>query len=261
MIPLLLALAGCGEDCGGQEACETDGRTWYALPPEGWDGSSALPMVLLAHSYRATPNQFMGDEAVVQAFSDGGVLLVLPRAEDGVWAVNQGGGEAEDIAFIETVLDEVDQRWPLDHGRQVVSGFSIGASLAYVLACERAERFSAAYPLSGGFWEPLPTSCAGPPIALGHEHGAADEVWPLEGRAFDADTAQGSAPGSAALLREASGCSETSTQETIDGLTCTVWSDCEDGVVSRFCLHEGRHQRAEGWVERLLAFSLAFTRE
>ncbi len=249
ILSLLLACGPCGDD----RACKVGDREFYALPPEGWDGQSALPVVVFAHGYHSSPEKYMGKEEVVRGFSDGGALLVLPEAIAGEWSVNAGGGSEEDLDYIAEVMQAAGERWPLDDTRRVVGGFSVGASFAYVVACARPDLFTGAAPRSGGFWEPMPEGCEGP-VTVSHEHGSADQTWPMEGRELWEDAIQGDAKESFALLLQSSGCSGDAREEAVDDLSCAVYEGCTDGRVQRFCMHAGEHQLWEGWVQRLLQF-------
>ena len=106
------------------------------------------------------------------------------------------------------------------------------------------------------FWEPIPESCAGP-VDLWHEHGTADEVFPMEGRPIGS-AHQGSVEESLAVFRDAAGCAvDPDRTEEVDGLTCEVWSSCDAGVEQRLCLHDGGHMTVSGWVERSHAWDHA----
>lgn len=234
--------------------CLGEDRVYYALPPAAWDGESTLPAAVFAHGYRSSATGYVNNGDVVQAFSDAGVLLLLPEAENGVWAVNAGGDYSSDIDYLVAMLEHAEERWPMDPARRVLGGYSIGASFAYVGGCERPDLFSGLNPVAGGFWEPIPETCLGP-ISVNHEHGSADQTWPLEGRPIGSDAVQGGAQESFQRMLEASGCdTAVTTSETVDNLSCTVYSSCESGKILRFCLHENGHSREPGWPERLIAF-------
>lgn len=252
----LLWLAACSGPCGGDQPCTVGDRTYYALPPEGWDGESALPTVIYAHGYGGSPHQYYSDPEVVSAFSDAGVLLLLPEAQGRGWSTNEGGDASEDLDFMADMLDDVVQTWPTDPDRRVMSGFSIGAAMAYAVACYEADLFSAAYPMSGGFWAPLPAECDGPPIRLGDEHGMEDGTWPLGGRELWEGAVQGDPIASFDLLLDMDGCTGEPIETFMDEFSCAEWTSCDGGVVARFCFHDGKHQRMDGWEQRLISFSM-----
>ncbi len=261
MSPLiLLSLCACERPAEVLSYTVDLGR-YYALPPAGWDGRSALPMALHFHGWTGSPAQYYNSEEVTGAFSDAGILLLLPEGIDGTWTVdNMGleGSDRDELAFVAQVMDDAARRWPIDPERVYASGFSLGASLAHTVACEQGgDRFTAVSPMSGGFWEPLPGACAGGAIPICHVHGTADTTWPMEGR----EVSEGSVVGTQvpieediALWRAHDGCSDRSRVEIQGPLTCTIWDDCAEGSAVELCTHDGGHERIEGWAERAIAW-------
>lgn len=179
------ALPACGDGpCGEEEACEVDAGRYYAVAPAGWDGETKLPVLVLAHGYQGSPEGFLRSPGVTGPASDFGVLLVLPEGMDATWSVSNTGlieNGRDEVAFIGAVLDDVETRWPVDTSRVYMSGFSLGASLTYDIACQMGDRFAAAAPTAGGLWDPMPATCPSAPLPLCHIHGNNDITWPIEG--------------------------------------------------------------------------------
>lgn len=259
---ILAALLACHRwPCGEDRPCTLPNGTYYAELPASWNEEDALPVVVFAHGYHQSAETYFGDPDVLSAFSDAGVLLLLPEGIDESWSVGPDGLARDDIAFFDDVLADAAQIWPVDPTRVYASGFSLGGSMAYYLGCERAETYAGLYSISGSFWQPVPTDCAGPPLAVGHEHGYNDETWPLYGRQFSEDQGQCSVEEAVALLRAHNGCAEEVQMISLDALGCAVWTDCADGSEVRLCMHDGGHSRRSGWVGRLVSFLLRFDRE
>ena len=82
---------------------------------------------------------------------------------------------------MDAVRADMLQRWPVDTKRLLVSGFSIGGTMAWDLACYRGGDYTAFAPVSGAFWDPLPERCT-TPVNLLHTHGTADDVVPMGGQ-------------------------------------------------------------------------------
>src|SRR5262249_47734669 len=55
----------------------------------------------------------------------------------------------DDVAFLNSVLDDLAGRFPVDGRRVFATGFSNGASMTFRLAAERAERLAGVAPVSG----------------------------------------------------------------------------------------------------------------
>jgi len=235
--------------CGGAVDCSTSLGAFQVWEPEGWSGE-ALDVLVYFHGYEGEPAQYSGSESRMEDFSDAGVLLVLPYGEGGSWdpsgAWGGGGDRRDDMDFYREMVEHVQAWWPT--ARLWVSGFSLGASMAYQAACE--EDLDAAVGTSGGFWEPLPTRCDAGKVPFRHEHGTADSTWPLEGRTFSGGATQGAAVDMVAFWREHNGCAETEVAYDDEPLACLRWS-CDQETVVDYCLHDEGHKRPSGWIGRL----------
>lgn len=259
-----LALTGCGR-CGDEDACTVDLGRYFAVLPEGWDGESDLPVVLLAHGYEGSPEGYLRAPGIMDPSSERGVLLILPEGADATWSVRNTGleeNQRDEMAFVDEVLDDVESRWPVDVDRVYATGFSLGGSLVYDLACQRGDRFAAAAPTSGGFWEPLPDDCPSDPIPICHIHGENDLTWPIEGGRELAESGNvgthASIADDVAFWRAHNECDDVTEDRSMDPLTCTVWTGCEAEVGA--CTHTGGHEQFDGWIERELDWLLAFSR-
>ncbi|MFT5682160.1 MAG: polyhydroxybutyrate depolymerase [Myxococcota bacterium] len=262
----ILMLTGC-QKCDIGEACRVDDGRYFVMSPTGWDGEQPLPMLLHAHGWGGSPEVYL-DRADIQATLDTHqILLVLPEGKDATWSIDHmglvGNGRSE-VAFIDDVLADAQSRWPIDDSRIYVSGFSLGASLVYTLACERGDVFAAAAPVSGGFWMPLPESCSAPTIPICHIHGNNDPTWPIEGgRVLALGPEEGthaSVEDDVAFWRTHNACTETAIERTADVLTCTTWSECEDDVFVELCTHGGGHEQFENFLEREVEWMMQYSR-
>ena len=248
MLWLLAGLVGCAP-CGGDGAmCPVASGKYAAWAPRR--AGEPLPVLLFFHGYNGDPGT-IASTATLDALDEEGMLLIAPEGIDQSWNLWSQPEERDEAAFVADVLADVRQRWAVDDSRIYISGFSIGGSMANILACAHGDTYAATAPFSGTFWEPMPEACDAPPMPLRHVHGTEDTTWPMAGRAFSADMAQGAVEDGVAVWRAHNGCTETSTQVTEGTLTCTVWSDCT-GEAVRLCLHDGGHIRPSGWAADLL---------
>ena len=241
--------------CGGTERCEVEGGYYLASPPPGWDGRSALPVVVFYHGWNASPEGMFRNKAMLGALHRRGVMFVAPWARRGYWR-QIGAGRAEsgrdELAYTRAVLADLKRRFPVDESRLLASGFSRGASTVWNLACYGAELFTAFAPIAGGFWNSTPETCPAGPVNLRHIHGAADRVV-----AFDVVGIYNSMPipEGMALLRRQNGCRPDPDPDPASGAeqaqaryTCTRWSACRSGRVLDQCLHPGGHSIPAEWV-------------
>ncbi len=219
--------------------------------PKAWDGRSTLPAVVFLHGHMGSAADIMADTALAAELDGLGVLFVAPDGIGRSWSF-QGKltGPRDDIEFLEGVAEDVARRYPVDRDRLVASGFSVGGSMVWYLACQGRGRFAAYAPVAGAFWVPEPQNCPAGPQNLRHVHGTADAVVPLTGRRVGSGFVQGDLSRSIATWRRVNGCSLPPVETTSGGLVCQTWnaSDCASRRDLQVCLHDGGHVVPSGWI-------------
>ncbi|WP_293854870.1 PHB depolymerase family esterase [uncultured Alsobacter sp.] len=246
--------------CPGAEPCHVEQGTYRLRLPQGWDGKTALPVLVFMHGYRGSADEIAGDVMLAEELDRRGMALVAPQgaAADRRGASWSFPGKAEtgrdDVAFIESVVGDVAKRIPVDRKRLIASGFSVGGSMTWYLACQGHGLFAAYVPVAGAFWVPEPTDCTAGPQVLRHVHGLNDPMVPMMGRALGGPTSsvrQGEVRKGMATWRRVNGCpNEPTRHETVEGLDCDVWdgSACRSGKALMLCLHAGEHEIEARWV-------------
>ncbi|NQW08590.1 MAG: hypothetical protein HQ481_01720 [Alphaproteobacteria bacterium] len=244
---------------------EIGDRSYVAHVPPDWDGTKPLGVVVFFHGFGQRGMTVMKNKSTLEAFSRANVLVVAPDGQgnaDGQrrrWR-HQGAPYFErlldDDTFIETVLADVAARWPIDARRRWASGFSIGGSMAWHMACFRADLFSAFIPVAGAFWRPHPETCPAGPVAIRHTHGTSDTVVPMTGRVIREVYRQGDVREGIAFWRRQNGCAaEPSRIEHAEQLRCEVWADCGSHREVQLCLHDGNHGIPKGWAPAAIAWA------
>lgn len=240
--------------CGLPDPCAVEDGDYFAALPAGWDGKSPLPMVLYFHGWNSSGTAVLKNRTLVQGFTGRGALLIAPNGRRKTWAHGGSPSSARDeIVFVDALMADVRERWPLDETRLWVTGFSQGGSMAWDVACYRGDRFSAFFPISGGFWRPHPEACPAGPVNLRHVHGTSDSVVPMAGRPIGSTWQQGDIEEGMGLWRANNGCQAAPARTEINGAgRCRVWSGCASGKELQLCLHDGGHTRRKGWIDRAL---------
>ncbi len=253
VVILALVSAGCAKPaCGdGETTCAVEGGSYLALlPPEAAEGP--LPLALLLHGYSSSAEGILAKADLAEVFGAAGFLLVAPRGIDATWVLPgspeaEDGGGRDDMAFLDAVVADVDQRWPIR--RRLLGGFSHGSAAANVYACGGSTSWDALLSVSGTFWEPMPDRCAAA-LPVRHSHGTADQTWPQEGRRFSPAVKQGDVWEGMAVWAATAGCAAAPVEEQRGPTTCTVWPGCN----LELCLHDGVHEWPEGEAARQLAW-------
>lgn len=161
---------------------DVDGTArWYTRYVPSTGGAAPLPLVVDLHGY-------LSGSAGQAAISD---LAATAEEQGFVLATPQGNGDLpywnavphdelpDDIAFIEAVIDDVGAATCIDPRRVYVDGFSNGAFLASLVACQLSDRVAAVAAVSG---LQVPEGCdpARPVPVLGI-HGTADRFVSIDG--------------------------------------------------------------------------------
>lgn len=236
--------------CDAATPCRVADGTYLAVPPPGWDGRSPVSATIFFHGYGGSAANVVADTRFVDAFAREGVLLIVPDGANRTWSHVGSPSQARDeLAFMDAVMADAAERWPIDRHRTLVTGFSQGGSMVWDLACYRGNDYGAFAPVAGGFWQPLPAACPSGPVLLHHIHGTADTVVPMTGRAIREVYRQGDILAGISLWRTHNECANAAVRTSADGgLQCTVWSGCSAGGEVRLCLHPGGHVFPVEWI-------------
>ena len=258
-LALLLAATAQAAACPGAEPCHVAGGSYHAVPPPGWNGTTPLPVLLYYHGYRQSGAEVIGNPDVAGPAATAGVLLVAPNGIGGSWAhVGSPSSARDEMAFLDTMLADLERRFPIDTARLWVSGFSQGGSMAWDVACYRGDRFAAFFPAAGAFWRPQPERCPAGPVDIMHAHGRDDPVVPMTGRPIRQVFHQGDVARGIELWRRADGCpAEPDRTAMVGPAHCRIWSACESGRAVGLCLHDDGHMVPDGWLAWALARAAA----
>jgi polyhydroxybutyrate depolymerase len=165
-------------------------RKYLVHVPASYDGSQPMPLVLCLHGgggdigfarrmFRL--NEKADKEGFIVAYPNGS-----GRLGDHIltWNAEECCGYAEahridDVGFLRDFLHYVESEYSIDKRRVYVVGFSLGAMMAYRLACEMPEEFAAFAVVSGSMngKEPQPKA----PISGLIIHGKKDKHVPMAG--------------------------------------------------------------------------------
>lgn len=129
------------------DAAGTD--RWYLRNiPAAYDGSTPMPLVVDIHGYAEGAVLHARMSAFGELGEREGFVTVFPHGQGSPphWNANLG---TDDVELMGTLLDRIEAELCIDRARVYVAGFSNGAFMASVLACEYADRIAAVAPLAG----------------------------------------------------------------------------------------------------------------
>ena len=212
-------------------------RSYLLYVPLGISGPAPLVMVFHGGGGRA---QGIVRSTGMNALADSSHFVVAypqgvgRRGGRGTWNIGgpNSASDADDIAFVQAMLADIERGNPIDRRRIYATGESMGGVFAYRLACEMSDTFAAIAPVAATMVEP---NCAPrSPVAVLHIQGTADENIPLNG-GTGAMTGMGrdwpSPRGAVDFWARADGCAPTvsSRQDGAD-TTCRTHTACRSTV-------------------------------
>lgn len=249
-------LSGVGQaqnnNCTGDTICEIGERGYHALPPDGWDGTSTLPVLIHFHGWGRQGPVAINHKQIGSATSKSGVLLIAPNGLGKSWDFWKAG--SRDTIFAKAVLDDVAKRFPIDRKNLMVSGYSWGSSMAWRFACEAGDEVGVLLGISGTFYDQT-ENCETGAVEVRHVHGLKDTVMDFP------YGANGEKTGPVRLWRRINGCNDKADQnanwETEQKFERYQWKTCSSGKSVTLDVHDGGHWIAKGWLEQQLKELLA----
>ncbi len=235
------ALWACGQDSD----CVVENGTYrIALP----DGDGPFPAILFFHPYQGTAAAVMRNGALLGQAAERGIAVIAPQGIGNSWSFpGSPEQDRDEFAFVDALVADIADRFPIDMDRIMVSGFSVGGSMAWNVACYRGSYFAGFAPVAGDYWNPVPEDCPSPMPVLMHVHGTADRTVPIRGRAI-ANSRQSDLHESLAQWERQGNCKLPDTTRQ-DGLLACQRAVCGEGLLE-LCLHDGGHSIRTEWVIR-----------
>lgn len=179
---------GPGGQGGGEGGAAPIGgdRPVDVFVPSSYDGTTAVPLVILLHGYSASGNiQELYFKLQNQA-EEKGFLYVHPDGlkdaqNNQYWNATDaccdfGGSGVDDSGYLASLVDEISAQYAVDSKRVYFVGHSNGGFMSYRMACDHADKIAAIVSLAGAM--PFDTSVCQPsgPVAVLQIHGTADDT-------------------------------------------------------------------------------------
>lgn len=166
-------------------------RPYQHRVPSRYDGTHALPLVVLLHGYCASgaaQSSYFGFDSLYEsrgflyAFPDGTPDVMTCRFWNATGACcDDYHAGIDDVGYLTALIDDMSSRYRVDPQRVFLVGHSNGGFMAHRMACDRAARVAAIVSLAGAVWLD-PARCAPTePVAVLDAHGTADEIIAFNG--------------------------------------------------------------------------------
>jgi len=213
-------------------------RSYRLFVPAGYDGRTAIPLVLELHGSGGTSDGQARTSGFDEVAAREGFAVASLQADGGRWNVPVDGNRPDDVAYVSDVIDHVAARLCTDATRIYATGFSGGGRMSSLLGCKLNTRIAAIAPVSALRW---PAPCGGRPIPVLTFHGLADPQNPYAGKAEGrgAEWLE-SVPEALAGWAQHNGCSPDATLDDPPGPLSTMsYANCREGAEVRLIRIDG----------------------
>jgi polyhydroxybutyrate depolymerase len=215
-------------------------REYFIHVPESDADSAPMPLVLSFHGYTSTAETNLGYTGLQPFAESEKFIVVYPQgtvlASTGETHWNSGGSDnksgADDVGFVETLLDQLEETQNIDTDRIYAIGMSNGGMMSYLLACRLSQRIAAITSVTGSMTVDSATCTASRPVSVMQIHGVEDRVVP-----FDGNGDFPSIPKTVEFWAESNGCVGDPKESNIADITGdghggvrTQYLDCSQGV-------------------------------
>lgn len=269
----VLSLPACAGAAGeplrpGQQALQLESggmaRSFLLHLPPGHDASRRWPLVIMLHGMGGTGANAVRETGWSALADSEGFMVAYPnasrpdpaapaslRSNAPAWADGSGRfhvarTHVDDVSFIRALIDRLIDEHGADRQRIYVTGFSNGASMAFRVGVELADKVAAIAPVAGAFW--LDDMRPQRAVSLFYISGTADPLNPLDGgypKMAWGGREQGGrrkAPVMTAIEAWAAalGCSKpAASDEQIDGVRTRTFDSCRQDAEVKVVTVEG----------------------
>lgn len=161
-------------------------RTYLVHVPKDCDLKQPTPVVLALHGAAMNGSMMVWFSGLNKTADKEGFIVVYPSGTGlGPFLTWNAGGlfkgmgsQADDVAFISKLLDELGTMANVDTKRVYACGMSNGAMMCYRLAAELSDRIAAIAPVAGTI--AIEESKPERPVPVIHFHGTKDNLVPFD---------------------------------------------------------------------------------
>ncbi len=158
-------------------------REYLLFVPSSVESTTPAPVILDFHGFNSSATHEFEQSGFVPVAESLGTIMVYPKGTEvngaAHWNVGgfTAGSTANDVEFVDVLLDTLMAQYNIDSSRVYATGFSNGGFMALRLACELSHRIAAVASVAGGIAPEIAAECAPQrPIAMMQIHGSDDEV-------------------------------------------------------------------------------------
>ncbi len=159
-------------------------REYILYVPASYSGSEFVPLLFNFHGAGGTADDQMEWGDFRSIADTAGFLIVHPQGTGpGIW--NIGAGQADDIGFVEAMIDSIAAEYTINLDRVYATGKSLGGFFSIHLAGQLSEKIAAVASVSGTMTQgTYDASAPTRPTPVMQIHGTDDSLVPYDGNPF-----------------------------------------------------------------------------
>jgi len=160
-------------------------RSYIVYKPASYNPGTPVPLVFVLHGFTQSGQSIMNVSAFNSVADTANFIIVYPNGFSNAWntyANIPGASTANDIGFIEALIDTVSANYSIDQNRIYSCGFSAGGFMSHLLACKSSRCFAAIASVAGTMTDSVYNSCV-PSYNLSvlQIHGTSDAIVSFNG--------------------------------------------------------------------------------
>jgi polyhydroxybutyrate depolymerase len=170
-----------------ERASDDRARSYIVYAPPSYDADQPMPAVILLHGRPDNASGMALTTEMNAVAARRGFIVVYPDGVNNEWnAIHDLTGRRsvapqDDIAFLETLMEDLRVDLNIDPRRMYVGGFSNGGFMTLRMACSSSGHFAAFASVGAELYTALTNRCRGAPAPVMFIHGTADRSVPYTG--------------------------------------------------------------------------------
>jgi len=163
-------------------------REFWVFVPDGL--RTPAPLVIALHGGGGTAAGWRAETDWDTLAQANGFIVVYPQGVNREWNEERGSGltqrrtDTDDVGFINTLIDLIAARYPINLTRVYAMGFSNGGFMSLRLACDLSARIAGIGVIAAQFTEDMLADCAPVrPLRVAVINGTDDPIIPYDGGA------------------------------------------------------------------------------
>jgi polyhydroxybutyrate depolymerase len=162
-------------------------RPYRIVVPTAYDGSTAVPFVLLLHGYSdsgANLDAYFGMSPLAESKN---FIMATPNGTPDTLGLRYWnatdyccgevfGTKPDDVAYLTAIMNDVRLKYRIDEKRVFVVGHSNGGFMSHRMACDRSDRVAAIVSFAGAQWKDQSNCKPTESVSVLEAHGDSDSI-------------------------------------------------------------------------------------